>query len=50
MRQAAAADDEYQRWLQTPPSGLVAERGLLFDAQHRMRVPADAALRTRVLS
>ena len=51
VRQAAAADAEYQRWLQTPPPGTHANRGLLFlDDGARMRVPADAALRTRILA
>jgi hypothetical protein len=49
-RQAAAADEEYQRWLQTPPQGCSAQRGLLFDERHRLRVPNDAALRTRLLA
>jgi hypothetical protein len=51
MRRAAAADDEYQRWLQTPPPGTRAERGLLFvDGSAAMRVPNDAAIRTRILA
>ena len=50
MRRAAAADEEYQRWLQSPPPNTHANRGLLFDNKGRMRVPADAALRTRVLA
>ena len=49
-RRAAAADEEYQRWLQSPPPGTHANRGLLFDEQGRMRVPAEAALRTRILA
>jgi len=50
MRRAAAADDEYQRWLQSPPPNTHANRGLLFDEKGRMRVPGDAALRTRILA
>lgn len=50
VRQAAAADGEYQRCLQSPPSGWRIERDLLFDEQGCMRVPADAALRTRILA
>ena len=50
VRRAAAADAEYQRWLQSPPSGWHANRGLLFGEHGRMRVPADAALRTRILA
>ena len=50
MRRAAATDDEYQRWLQSPPPHAHANRGLLFDEKGRMRVPADAALRTRILA
>jgi RNase H-like domain found in reverse transcriptase/Reverse transcriptase (RNA-dependent DNA polymerase)/Integrase zinc binding domain/Chromo (CHRromatin Organisation MOdifier) domain len=50
MRRAAAADGEYQRWLQSPLPGTHANRGLLFVDSGRMRVPADAALRTRILA
>jgi hypothetical protein len=50
VRRAAAADDEYQRWLQSPPPNTHANRELLFDEKGRMRVPADAALRTRILA
>ncbi|MDR3444275.1 hypothetical protein, partial [Dyella sp.] len=50
MRRAAATDDEYQRWLQSPPPHTEANRGLLFDEKRRMRVPAGAALRTRILA
>ena len=49
VRRAAAADVEYQRWLQSPPPNTHANRGLLFE-NGRMRVPADAALRTRILA
>jgi len=49
VRRAAAADAEYQRWLQSPPPNTHANRGLLFE-KGRMRVPADAALRTRILA
>ena len=50
VRRAAAADDEYQRWLRSPPPNTHANRGLLFDEKGRMRVPGDAALRTRILA
>lgn len=50
VRRAAAADAEYQRWLQSPPPDAHANRGLLFDGKGRMRVPADAALRVRILA
>jgi hypothetical protein len=50
MRQAAAADEEYQRLLQAPPPGVRAERGLLLLEGDRLRVPNDAALRTRILA
>jgi hypothetical protein len=49
-RTAAQADADYRRWLQSPPPGMHANRGLLFDKRGRMRVPADAAIRTRVLA
>ena len=49
VRRAAAADAEYQRWLQSPPVGTQANDGLLF-TDGRLRVPADAALRTRILA
>ena len=50
IRRVAATDAEYQRWLQAPPPHMHANRGLLFDAKGRMRVPTDAALRTRILA
>jgi hypothetical protein len=50
VRRAAAADAQYRRWLQSPPPDMHANRGLLFDRRGRMRVPADAALRTRILA
>jgi integrase-like protein/chromodomain-containing protein len=50
VRRVAAADEEYQRWLQTPPPNMHANRGLLVDEQGRVRMPADAALRTRILA
>jgi hypothetical protein len=52
MRRAAENDTEYKGWLQQPPSGWHVNRtsGLLFDGVGRMRVPADAPLRTRVLA
>jgi hypothetical protein len=49
-RRAAAADVDYQQQLQSLPAGTHANRGLLFDDHGRMRVPADAALRTRILA
>jgi len=50
VRRAAAADEEYQRWLQSPPADTHANRGLLFVKGGRLRVPADAALRTRIMA
>lgn len=51
VRRAAAADETYQRWLRAPPPGMREERGLLFrETTGQMRVPADAALRTRILA
>ena len=50
MRRATAADEEYQRWLQSPPPNTHANRGLLFDEKGCMRVPEGAALRTRILA
>lgn len=51
MRRAAATDEEYQRWLQSPPEGTRAEGGLLFSTVGpQLRVPADSALRTRILA
>jgi hypothetical protein len=49
---AAEKDAQYQAWLQTPPPGEHAEakHGALFDSEGRMRVPNDAALRTRILA
>lgn len=49
LRRAAAADDEYRRWLQAPPPSTEARGGLLW-VGNKMRVPRDAALRTRILS
>ena len=50
VRRAAAADEEYQRWLQSPPTDTHANRGLLFVKSGQLRVPADAALRTRIMA
>jgi hypothetical protein len=50
VRRAAAADEEYQRWLQSPPSDTHTNRGLLFVKGGRLRVPEDAALRTRIMA
>ena len=50
VRRAAAADEEYQRWLQSPPTDTHANRGLLFAKSGQLRVPADAALRTRIMA
>lgn len=50
VRRAAAADEEYQRWIQSPPAGWHVNRELLFDEKGSMRVPADIALRTRILA
>jgi len=50
MRRAAAADVEYQGWLQSPPQGWRADGGLLFGERAQVRVATDAALRTRILA
>ena len=51
VRRAAAADEEYQHWLQSPPADTRAESGLLFAKMGpQLRVPADTALRTRILA
>ena len=50
IRTAAAADSHYQQRLATPPTGWHAEGEVLFDNQHRLVVPNDAALRTRILA
>jgi len=50
VRRAAEADEEYQRWLQSPPTDTHANHGLLFVKGGRLRVPADAALRTRIMA
>ena len=49
-RRVSLLDPEYAKWLEEPPPGLTAESGLLFDVQHRLRVPNDKALRTRLLA
>lgn len=50
MRRAAAADEEYQRWLKEPPPDTHANRALLYDRVGRLRVPADEEIRTRILA
>jgi hypothetical protein len=50
VRRAAGADEEYQRWLQSPPPDTRANRGLLFVKGGQLRVPANAALRTRIMA
>ena len=50
LRRAATVDEEYQRWLTTPPPNTVTIQGLLFEDGGRMRVPKDAAVRTRILA
>ena len=50
MRRAATTDEQYQSWLQSPPTGTQANRGLLFDNRGRMRVPNNATVRTRILA
>jgi len=50
MRRAAAADEDYQRWLRSPPTDTHTNRGLLFVKGGRLRVPADAALRARIMA
>ena len=50
LRRTAAADEEYQHWLEEPPPNTRVEEGLLFGAKGQIRVPKDAALRTRILA
>ena len=50
IRRVALNDEEYQRWLEKPPSGWTVEHGLLFGEQKRLIVPNDRALRTRLLA
>ena len=50
IRRAAMVDEEYQRWLQSPPPGMHANRGLLFDENGQMRVPVDTSIRTRIMA
>ena len=50
VRRASAADEQYQRRLQSPKPNERAIRGLLFGEQGRLRIPADKALRTRILA
>jgi transposase InsO family protein len=49
FRTAAAADASYVAQLAAPSLGLDVAGGLLYDGD-RLRVPADAALRTRILA
>jgi hypothetical protein len=50
VRRAATADEEYQRWLQSPPTDTHVHRGLLFVKGGQLRVPAQAVLRTRIMA
>jgi hypothetical protein len=51
VRRAATVDEEYRRWLQSPPEDARVAGGLLFAKDGpQLRVPADAALRTRILA
>jgi hypothetical protein len=50
VRQAAANDAEYQRWLQSPPPSTHVNRGLLFEDGDRMRIPMSTSLRTRIMA
>ena len=49
IRKAASADAAYAASLAAPPFGLVVLGELLFDGS-RLRVPSNAALRTRILA
>jgi hypothetical protein len=49
IRQAALADAAYQQLLATPPAGMDAVQGVLFEG-NRLLVPDDAALRTAILA
>jgi RNase H-like domain found in reverse transcriptase/Reverse transcriptase (RNA-dependent DNA polymerase)/Integrase zinc binding domain len=50
IRTAAASDPQYQQRLASPPTDWHVESDVLFDDQHRLVVPNDAALRTRILA
>jgi len=50
VRRVAQRDEAYQTWLAKPPTGWTTENGLLFDEHHRLRVPNDRVLRTRLLA
>ncbi len=50
VRRAGEADPEYAAALRTPPAGVHANRGVLYDDAGNVQVPNDAALRTRILS
>ncbi len=49
IRTAASADEAYAAQVAAPPPGLHEWAGLLYDG-NRLVVPADSALRTRILS
>ena len=49
MREAAKQDPAYAEQLATPPDGVIARDGLLW-RDERLIVPADMALRTRLLA
>ena len=50
LRRAALADSEYQQALRALPVGWRECRGLMFAETGQLRVPADDALRTRILA
>ena len=47
---AAVADADYTALLASPPPNVLAHAGLLWSSDQRLIVPADAALRTRILA
>jgi hypothetical protein len=48
-REAAQKDEEYQKWLTTPPTTMTARDGLLWMGG-RLVVPADSTLRTKLMA
>jgi len=56
LRKAGKNDEEYKKWLATPPTGMKAKDaenilgGILFDQSNRIVVPQDPSLRTRILA
>jgi hypothetical protein len=49
-KRAAVSDTEYAKLLESPPDGWVKSDHLLIDERNRLRVPNDAALKTRLLA